>query len=78
MADGSGNVFANGMPVTRVGPDNTAGHCYPPVPITSGSSTVFVNNNPVTRVGDPIATHCCGKPCHGGSVANGSPDVFAD
>lgn len=77
-AGGSGNVFANGMPVTRVGPDTTAGHCYPPVPITSGSGTVFVNNLPIARVGDPIPTHCCGNSCHGGAVAAGSPNVYAD
>lgn len=77
-AQGSGNVFANGMPVTRVGPDLTAGHCYNPTPIASGSGTVFVNNLPVARVGDPIVVHCCPPRCHGGAVANGSPDVFAD
>lgn len=75
---GSGNVFSNGIPVTRVGPDTTAGHCFGPTPISVGSATVFVNNKPISRVGDPIVVHCCGPSCHGGSIANGSPDVFAD
>lgn len=76
IANGSGNVFANGMPITRVG-DNTAGHCFPPVPVQGGSGSVFVNGIPVARVGDPIPTHCCGDPCHDGAVSAGSPNVFA-
>jgi len=80
---GSGNVFSNGMPVTRVGPDNTVGHwigrCYwPPTPISEGSPNVFVNNSPMARVDDPIVTHCCGRSCHDNPIANGSPDVFAN
>lgn len=75
---GSGNVFANGMPVTRVGPDLTAGHCYSAVPINSGSGTVFINNLPVARLGDPIPTHCCGPACHDGAISAASPNVFAD
>jgi uncharacterized Zn-binding protein involved in type VI secretion len=78
IANGSGNVFANGMPVSRVGIDVTAGHCFPPVPLVSGASTVFVNNIAVGRVGDPIPTHCCGIVCHAGVVANGSPDVLIE
>jgi len=78
-AGGSGNVFANGMPVTRVGPDLTAGHCYLPTAIASGSGTVFVNNLPVARQTDPIVTHTCpGIGSHDGTIAAGSPDVFAD
>ena len=80
-AGGSGDVFANGIPITRVGPDLTAGHCYAAVPITSGSGTVFVNNLPVARVGDPIdgGSHCCpGVGCHDGTIAAGSLNVFAD
>ncbi len=78
LAQGSGNTFCNGIPVTRVGPDLTAGHCFNPTPITSGSTTTFVNDLPVVRVGDPILVHCCGPVCHGGVVANGSPDVSVD
>lgn len=77
MGAGSGNVFANGIPVSRMGIDATVGHCYPPVAVVRGSPNVFVNNAPVDRVGDPIATHCCGD-CHSGSCANGSFDVFAN
>lgn len=79
IAGGSGNVFANGIPVTRVGPDSTAGHCFLPTKIASGSPTVFVNRKAVSRVGDPIVSHTCPPPptTHGGSIAVGSPDVFA-
>jgi uncharacterized Zn-binding protein involved in type VI secretion len=79
MAAGSGNVFANGMPFTRVGPDNTAGHCYNPTPLAAGSGTFLVNGLPAGRVGDPIVAHTCPPipATHGGSVAVGSPDVNA-
>lgn len=77
MADGSPNVFANGIPMSRVGIDNTSGHCFSSTPIVSGSSNVFINNTPADRVGDPIQTHCCpGNGCHSGVAAVGSPDVF--
>lgn len=78
IAQGSGNVFANGMPTTRINSDLTAGHCFPPVPIISGSPNVFANNIAVARVSDPIQVHCCGSSCHSGSVANGSPNVFVN
>lgn len=72
-AAGSGNVFANGIPVSRQGDSNT-GHLLPGVPcpghaapISAGSSTVYVNGKQCGRVGDPTCT----------SVAAGSPDVFA-
>lgn len=78
LAQGSGNVFINGMPVGRVGVDYTAGHCFPPVPVISGSGTVFANGIAVDRVGDPIPSHTCGKSTHSGVVAVGSPTVFAD
>lgn len=72
-AAGSGNVFANGIGISRVG-DNNTGHVLPgspcpghAVPISSGSSTVFINGISCGRVGDPTCT----------SVAAGSPNVFA-
>lgn len=72
-AAGSGNVFANGIGISRVG-DNNTGHVLPgspcpghAVPISSGSSTVFINSISCGRVGDPTCT----------SVAAGSPNVFA-
>lgn len=79
MAHGSGNVFANGLPTTRVNVDLTAGHCYSPVPLLETISvTVFVNDIPVAIVGDDIPTHCCNSSCHSGFASNGSPDVFTN
>ena len=74
-AVGSGNVFANGIPVSRQGDVNTVhllpGTPCPPhaAPITAGSSTVKVNKKGCGRVGDGI-TACT-------AVAAGSPNVFA-
>ena len=74
-AKGSGNVFANGRPVSRQSDVNTV-HLLPPTPcgahgapITSGSSTVKVNGLGCGRVTDSI-TACT-------SVAVGSENVFA-
>ena len=80
IAQGSGDVFINGIPATRINIDQTAGHCFVPTVIASGSPNVFVNNIPLARVGDPIVAHVCPPPpaVHGGAVANGSPDVFAN
>lgn len=79
MAQGSGNVFANGIPVSRFGTDSTAGHCYSPVVMTSAAagSSVRVNGIPVDVVGDSFPSHSCGSSSHGGSIAVGSPDVNA-
>ncbi len=74
-AQGSGDVFANNIPVSRQGDINTVhllpGSPCPPhtAPITKGSSTVFVNNRGCGRIGDGI-TACT-------AVAAGSPNVFA-
>jgi uncharacterized Zn-binding protein involved in type VI secretion len=74
-AQGSGNVFANGRPVSRQTDSNTV-HVLPGSPcpahaasITSGSSTVKVNGLGCGRVGDGV-TACT-------AVAAGSPNVFA-
>ena len=74
-AQGSPNVNANGIPVSRQGDNNTT-HLLPGVPcpahsapIASGSSTVFINGKGCGRVGDGISG-CT-------SVAAGSPNVFA-
>lgn len=74
-AEGSPNVFANNISVSRQDDKNT-GHLLPGIPcpshsapITTGSSTVFVNNLGCGRVGDRI-TGCT-------AVAAGSPNVFA-
>ena len=74
-AQGSPNVFVNGIPWSRQGDNNTS-HLLPPAPcpahaapIASGSSTVKVNGKGAGRVGDAISG-CT-------SVAAGSPNVFA-
>ena len=76
-AGGSGDVFVNGIGVSRQGDNNTS-HRRPPnvppcpshaAPIASGSGTVFVNGQGCGRVGDGISG-CT-------SVAAGSPDVVA-
>ena len=74
-AQGSGDVFANSIAVSRQG-DNNPTHLLPGVPcpahaapIASGSSTVFVNGKGCGRVGDGISG-CT-------SVAAGSSNVFA-
>lgn len=70
----SGNVFAEGIAVHRVG-DSWAVHCNP-VPqchdgvLSAGSGTVFVNGQPIGRIGDPIS---CGD-----TVATGASTVFAN
>ena len=74
-AQGSGNVFCNGIPISRQG-DNNTGHLKPGVPcpshaapIATGSTTVFVNGKGCGRIGDAISG-CT-------SVAEGSSNVFA-
>ena len=72
----SGDVFANGIPISRQGDNNTV-HKLPggdrcpshAAPITKGSSTVFINGRGCGRIGDAI-TGCT-------AVAAGSPNVFA-
>ena len=74
-AEGSGNVFVNGIPWSRQGDLNTS-HLLPgspcpshAAPIEIGSTTVFVNNKGAGRIGDAI-TGCT-------AVAEGSGNVFA-
>jgi len=74
-AEGSPNVFCNGIPVSRQGDNNTV-HLLPGVPcpphaapIAVGSTTVFVNKRGCGRIGDAISG-CT-------SVAAGSSNVFA-
>lgn len=78
QAEGSGDVFANGIPVARLG-DSTTGHgCFPPVPVVAGSGSVFVNGIPVARLGDAHDVHCCpNQGCHNGVFAEGSGNVFS-
>ncbi len=77
QGQGSGNVFANGIPVARI-TDQTEGHGFPPISVDSASATVFANFKAVSRKGDHHATHCDDIPCHDGSFAAGSPDVIVD
>ena len=74
-AEGSDNVFVNGIPWSRFGDVNTP-HLLPgdPCPIHSapiavGSRTVFINGRGAGRIGDKIAG-CT-------AVAQGSENVFA-
>jgi uncharacterized Zn-binding protein involved in type VI secretion len=74
-AEGSPNVFVNGIPWSRQGDINTV-HLLPgtpcpahTAPIASGSSTVKVNGRGAGRIGDTISG-CT-------SVAEGSTNVFA-
>ena len=76
-AQGSTNVFVNGIGVSRQGDNNTT-HLLPPnIPpcpahaagIAVGSLTVKVNGKGIGRVGDSI-TGCT-------AVATGSSNVFA-
>ncbi len=68
----SPNVYANGIPVIRVGDAYAAHGCSicssHTGDLASGSATVFVNGLPVGRIGDSVT---CGS-----SVAVGSPDVI--
>lgn len=73
---GSGDVFVNGIAVSREGdtwaphngrPDDT--HAYEVGKTVSGSSTVFVNGKPLARIGDIVDG--------ADKIAGGSSDVFA-
>lgn len=77
-AEGSSNVFANGMPVTTEGKKSTTGHgCFPPtVFIGPWTSTVFVNSKVVALNGSTkIKVHCCGPKCHDGIASSGASTV---
>lgn len=79
VATGSGNVFANGLPVARL-TDQTTGHgCWPPSVIITGSGSVFVNNLPLARLTDQHAVHCCPLPpdCHSAVISTGSGNCFS-
>lgn len=65
--------------ITRIGVDDSAGHCFSPRPAdTAGQETVFVNGILVTVVGAHYPTHCCGPVCHDGQASTGSSTVFVN
>lgn len=73
---GSSNVFINGIACGRKSdtyPSHNKGGLNPnphTSRISGGSSTVFVNGLPIARVNDAVSC--------GGSVAQGSPNVYAN
>jgi uncharacterized Zn-binding protein involved in type VI secretion len=80
-AEGSSNVFANGLPITHAGKKKTTGHgCFPPTVFSGGwSSTVFVNNQVVALKGKTAITpHRCGSKAHSGVASSASPDVHIE
>jgi hypothetical protein len=80
-AQGSSDVFCNGLPITTQSTPSTTGHgCFPPSVFVGGwTSTVYVNNSLVALVGTTaIAPHRCGKAVHGGVASSSSPDVSFD
>lgn len=80
IAKGSGNVFAENLPVS-VHNDPTTGHaCFPPSTMIATSGTVFVNNIPILRQGDSNVPHVCTlppNPTDSGTVLVGRATVFA-
>lgn len=68
----SPNVSINGKPAGRMGdsydPHGCKEHGTHTGKISIGSHTVYINGKPAARVGDAISC--------GGTVAEGSPDVF--
>lgn len=67
------------MPAATRLNDSCTGHgCFPPRANTAASSDVIINGKGAHREGDNWAAHCCGPPCHGGTTASGSPDVFVN
>lgn len=75
-AEGSPNVFLNGIPWSCLGHLNIPHLAFAPgdcvihtMPICTGSETVMINGIPAGRVGDAILD-CT-------FVAEGSPNIFA-
>jgi uncharacterized Zn-binding protein involved in type VI secretion len=78
-AQGSADVYANGMPITHEGRRETTGHgCFPPtVFIGPWTSTVFVNNQPVALKGKTkIKPHTCRRSTHDGVASTGADTVY--
>lgn len=80
-AEGSSNVFMDGMPVVHQGKKATTGHgCFPPTVFAGPwSSTVFVNGFPVAiKNVTRIVPHRCGKQTHGGVAVTSAATCFSD
>ena len=78
-AQGSGNTYANGMPITHKGLRETTGHdCFPPTVFDGPwTTTVFVNNQPVALRGiTKIKPHTCRRSTHDGVAETGSATVY--
>ncbi|MDR0475539.1 MAG: PAAR domain-containing protein [Treponema sp.] len=73
IVSGSGNVFANGRAVARLGDSVTHScpHCGTGV-ISSASGVVFANGIGVARLGDAVT-----YPGGSGTIVSASGDVFA-
>ncbi|HBK27298.1 MAG TPA: PaaR repeat-containing protein [Dialister sp.] len=72
LISASSDVFINGKGAGRVGdsyaPHGCHVHSSHPGSISSGSGSVHINGKPAARIGDSVSC--------GGSVQEGSPDVF--
>src|SRR5260221_12043486 len=69
IEQGSPNILINGLPAARVGDPVSCRMATGSAPVISeGSSTVFFNGKPAARMGDKIS--------NGGSIVNGSGNVF--
>lgn len=83
VAEGSGNVFANGMPVSHAGKRKATEHAdwVPTALIGPWAKTVFVNGQPVALSGiTKIKPHKKknNKKKHEGVLAGGSQTVVAE
>ncbi len=74
LVSGSPSVFINGRPAGRINDQYQSHGCIAHAShqdhIAGGSSTVFANGKSLGRVGDSVSI--------GGSVSQGSPNVFAN
>ena len=75
ITSGSGNVFANGVSVARIGdPLVTTDGFHPSATIVSGSGTVFVNGASIARLGD----NTVGTAGWAAPISSGSGNVIAN
>lgn len=72
LTSASGDVFINGKGAGRLNDTYMSHSCPAHGPhvghVSNGSTTVFINGRPAARIGDSVSC--------GGSVAEGSQDVF--